>query len=367
MLAEAPWCVRINFNITIQSLIRHKNFQNYAHSCKQDLRIQLYERWGILMYHIIINPASRSGRGAKIWAEQVEPVLKAGNTEYQTYFSGKAGEVRQLAAQITAEHAAEPDLTLIVLGGDGTINETLQGIADPSKVILGYIPTGSSNDLARDLGISKDPKAALNLILHNNTPRAMDLGRLTYLDEDQPEESRLFAVSCGIGFDAAVCAEAMSSRIKDTMNRIGLGKLTYLGIALKQLITARKVSCTLTLEDKVHDKKESVELPRFLFVTCMSHRYEGGGFMFCPPAVDHDGVLDLCSVGNISKGLVLLALPTAFFGKHYFVKGINAHTATQMSITASAPLWVHTDGEVTRKSRGFRVECLPGAIRMITP
>ena len=84
------------------------------------------------MYHIIINPASRSGRGAKIWAEQVEPVLKAGNTEYQTYFSGKAGEVRQLAAQITAEHAAEPDLTLIVLGGDGTINETLQGIADPT-------------------------------------------------------------------------------------------------------------------------------------------------------------------------------------------------------------------------------------------
>lgn len=149
------------------------------------------------MYHIIINPASRSGRGAKIWAEQVEPALKAGNTEYQTYFSGKAGEVRQLAAQITAEHAAEPDLTLIVLGGDGTINETLQGIADPSKVILGYIPTGSSNDLARDLGISKDPKAALNLILHNNTPRAMDLGRLTYLDEDQPEESRLLPSAAG--------------------------------------------------------------------------------------------------------------------------------------------------------------------------
>ena len=89
--------------------------------------------------------------------------------------------------------------------------------------------------------------------------------------------------------------------------------------------------------------------------------------MFCPSANDHDGVLDLCSVGNISKGLVLLALPTAFFGKHYFVKGIHAHTATRMSITTSSPLWVHTDGEVTRKSCGFRVECLPGAIRMVTP
>ena len=319
------------------------------------------------MYHIIINPASRSGRGAKIWSEQIEPALKESNAVYQTYFSKKAGEVKQLAAQITAEYTAETDLKLIILGGDGTVNEALQGIADPSKVILGYIPTGSSNDLARDLNIPKEPKAALDLILRDAAPRVMDLGRLTYLDADQPEESRLFAVSCGIGFDAAVCAEAMHSPIKDTMNRIGLGKLTYLGIALKQLITARKVSCTLTLEDSVHNRQEDLALPRFLFVTCMSHRYEGGGFMFCPSANDHDGVLDLCSVGNISKGLVLLALPTAFFGKHYFVKGINAHTATRMSITTSSPLWVHTDGEVTRKSCGFRVECLPGAIRMVTP
>ena len=109
--------------------------------------------------------------------------------------------------------------------------------------------------------------------------------------------------------------------IKDTMNRIGLGKLTYLGIALKQLITARKVSCTLTIENAVNGKQTAFQLPRFLFVTCMSHRYEGGGFMFCPPAMDNDGILDLCCVGNISKVLVLLALPTAFFGKHYFVKG----------------------------------------------
>ena len=319
------------------------------------------------MYHIIINPASRSGRGAKIWSEQIEPALKESNAVYQTYFSKKAGEVKQLATQITAEHPDDPDLKLIILGGDGTVNEALQGIADPSKVILGYIPTGSSNDLARDLNIPKEPKAALDLILRDAAPSIMDLGRLTYLDADQPEESRLFAVSCGIGFDAAVCAEAMHSPIKDTMNRIGLGKLTYLGIALKQLITARKVSCTLTLEDTVHNRQEDLALPRFLFVTCMSHRYEGGGFMFCPSANDHDGVLDLCSVGNISKGLVLLALPTAFFGKHYFVKGIHAHTATRMSITTSSPLWVHTDGEVTRKSCGFRVECLPGAIRMITP
>ena len=319
------------------------------------------------MYHIIINPASRSGKGAKLWSTQVEPALRESSTEYQAYFSQEAGGVKKLARQITTEYAGDEALQLIILGGDGTVNEALQGIDDPSRVILGYIPTGSSNDLARDLKIPKDPKAALRLILDGSGSRSVDLGRLTYLDKDVAEESRLFVVSCGIGFDAAVCAEAMQSPIKDTMNRIGLGKLTYLGIALKQLITARKVSCTLTLEDSVNNEKHSLQLPRFLFVTCMSHRYEGGGFKFCPPATDNDGVLNLCVVGNISKGLVLLALPTAFFGRHYFVRGIDAYTATTMSITTSSPLWVHTDGEVTRQSTGFRVECLPGALRMITP
>lgn len=316
------------------------------------------------MYYMIINPASRSGRGKKIWTEQIEPSLRERGVAYEPYFSQKAGEVKELAAQITAAHAEETDLHLIILGGDGTVNEALQGIVDPSKVILGYIPTGSSNDLARDLGIPKDPEAALDLILSHGSVRTMDLGKLTYTDDGV---TRLFAVSCGIGFDAAVCAEAMSSPIKDTMNRLGLGKLTYLGIALKQLITAKKVSCTLTVENPGCSEATTVKLPRFLFVTCMSHRYEGGGFMFCPTAVDHDGILDLCVVGNISKALVLVALPTAFFGKHYFVRGIDAYTATRITISTSAPLWVHTDGEVTRKSCGFSVECLPGAIRLITP
>ena len=108
------------------------------------------------MYHIIINPASRSGRGAKIWSEQIEPALKKSDAVYQTYFSKKAGEVKHLAAQITAEYKDDPDLKLIVLGGDGTVNEALQGIADPSKVILGYIPPAPATIWP---GISASPKS----------------------------------------------------------------------------------------------------------------------------------------------------------------------------------------------------------------
>ena len=133
------------------------------------------------------------------------------------------------------------------------------------------------------------------------------------------------------------------------MNRIGLGKLTYLGIALKQLITARKVSCTLTLEDKVHDKKESVELPRFLFVTCMSHRYEGGGFCFCPKADDQDGLLDLCVVNNVPRWKFPIIIPFALKGKHGGFKGVDQYRASRIEIRTSTPCWVQTDGEIPGK------------------
>lgn len=312
------------------------------------------------LYHIIVNPASRSGRGHRIWVEDVEPCLQKRHIPYRSYFSGQAGEVARLAAKITKE-ASERPIHLIVLGGDGTVNEALQGIENLSDVILGYIPTGSSNDLARDLGIPKDPGEALDLILASGNARPLDLGRLTY---DNDASTRLFAVSTGIGFDAATCEEAMNSRIKDTLNKLGLGKLTYLGIALKQLIGAKKVSCTLTLYEEDGTARE-ISLPRFLFIAGMNHRYEGGGFQFCPDAVDADGYLNLCVVGNLSKALILLALPTAFFGKHYVFHGIDTYRTRRYHLSSSAPLWVHTDGEVTRRSDGFTVECLPSAVQMI--
>ena len=112
------------------------------------------------MYHIIINPASRSGKGLKLWKEIVEPALHKEGIAYRSYFSKEAGDVARLAREITASDHHQEKQTLIILGGDGTVNEALQGMEDPSQMILGYIPTGSSNDLARDLKIPRDPAEA---------------------------------------------------------------------------------------------------------------------------------------------------------------------------------------------------------------
>lgn len=311
------------------------------------------------MYHIIINPASRSGKGLKIWKEQVEPALRREGADYRPYFSERPGEVIGIAGEILTHTEARSDgapISLIVLGGDGTVNEALQGIKDTTKVILGYIPTGSSNDLARDLGIPTDPVAALDLILHSGTALPMDLGTVTYEDG----QKRRFAVSCGIGFDAAVCEEALRSKAKKVLNKIGLGKLTYLSIALKQLFAAKAISGRLILDDKT-----PVEIGSILFTACMLHRFEGGGFMFSPDADPADGILNLCAVGDISKALILWALPTAFKGKHYRFQGITPYLAKKVHIQVSSPLWVHTDGEVTRKSRSLTVTCEQNAIRIL--
>lgn len=316
------------------------------------------------MYYIIVNPASKSGRGKKIWTG-LEPVFIQNDIAYKVIFSKGTGHVTRIVSKLTAPDRMPADaapVKLIILGGDGTMNETLQGISDFGRIRLGYIPTGSSNDLARDLSLPKDPALILQTILKGETVRTMDIGTLTYGCAADGESgspagetlsARHFAVSCGIGFDAAVCQEALASRFKNTLNRLGLGKLTYLSIALKQLVAAKSVSCDIYLDHA----KEPIHLNRFLFTAFMIHRYEGGGFQFCPMADASDGKLDLCAVGRIPKPIILLALPTAFWGKHYIFPSIRHYTASQVTLRASAPLWVHTDGEVSRKSDCITVTC----------
>lgn len=325
-----------------------------------------------MIYYVIVNPASKSGRGRQLWAD-LAPVFREKGISCRTIFSKAPGHVTQIVDRLTSPLLSRPEaepVRLIILGGDGTINEALQGISDFSRVFIGYIPTGSSNDLARDLGLNGNPKQILSSILDGKVKRTIDLGLVTFhnLPEEQADATageqcvrRFFAVSSGIGFDAAVCEEALASRFKNILNRLRLGKLTYLAIALKQLIAAKPVSCDLYLDSG----KEPVHLNKLLFTAFMIHKYEGGGFKFCPDADDTDGLLDLCVTGNIPKPLILLALPTAFWGKHYMFPQITHYSVSSVRLETSSPLWVHTDGEVKRKARSITVSCIPQKIRLL--
>lgn len=310
------------------------------------------------MYHIIINPASRSGKGMKLWKETIEPALIREQIAYAPYLSACDGNAKDLAAAITAGADSLEPIRLIVIGGDGTLNETLNGIAAPEQTVIGYIPTGSSNDFARDMRIPTDPMQALDIILHTGKPRAYDYGLLTFPDGS----THRFIGSSGIGFDAATCEAVSRSTLKVKLNKVGLGKLVYLFVALQQLFHAKADPAELYLDDKA-----PVPIRHLLFCSGMIHRYEGGGFMFCPDADAADGLLDLCCVDITSKPKILLALPSAFQGKHYRHKGITPYRARTFTLKTQTPHWVHTDGEVLRECSELTVSCCHHGIFIVSP
>ena len=144
--------------------------------------MERFLRNGKDMYYIIVNPASKSGKGIKIWS-QIQPVLDGSEIKYRVFFSREAGHVIRLVQELSAsllKSAQSSVLKLIILGGDGTLNEALQGISDFDRVQVGYIPTGSSNDMARDLKFPSDPALILKRILDCKEPVRMDIGCLTY-------------------------------------------------------------------------------------------------------------------------------------------------------------------------------------------
>ena len=296
------------------------------------------------MYYFIINPNSRSGKAALIW-QDLEKVLQERNIKYKTFFTEYKGHAALLSASITASLPENTSLKLIAVGGDGTIQEVLSGIRDLSRITFGYIPTGSGNDFCRSMKLPQDPMKALELILSDKRPHPMDVPHISC-----GSNSSRFAISCGIGFDAAVCHEVGVTPMKKVLNKIGLGKLVYLFVALKQLLFLNPSPMTLVM-----DENRVENFSRVYFTAVMNQKYEGGGFKFCPDASPSDGYLDVIVVDNLSKPKVLCCLPTAFFGKHTHFNGIHIFRCKKIDIHSEARLAVHKDGESAGLLNDFSV------------
>ncbi|MBQ0059979.1 MAG: YegS/Rv2252/BmrU family lipid kinase [Lachnospiraceae bacterium] len=290
------------------------------------------------MYEILINPMSRSGKGRHAWHE-IESELKSRGVKYRAHFSGRKGDIARMAAELTKEPCQ-----ILVLGGDGTFNEFVQGVQDFDNTEVGFLPLGSGNDFCKGMKYPKDMDAILDRILDIDQPMKMDVGVLEYgVSAEDELKKRRFLISCGSGFDAAVCHYVDRSKLKVALNKVGLGKLVYLMIAVREIFTAKRTSVRLTSDGKVWDLKN------YLFAAAMNTRYEGGGFMFGPKADHADGQMDLCLVGEIPPLKVTCVLPTAFAGKHFIFKNVDRDRAKETIIEAvdkDQPFFLHTDGEV---------------------
>lgn len=308
------------------------------------------------MYYFIVNTKSRSGKSLTIW-KNVKKVLKDMNVEFKAYETKYAGHASKLASDICNKE--DDEKCIIIVGGDGTINEVVNGINDSGiegldKVKVGLIPAGSGNDFARGLGIKDNETKIIGEIIdnkHSEVLKKIDIGRVCY-KEDGIEKSRLFAISSGIGLDAIVCKKTIDSKLKDFLNKIKLGKLTYI------LLTIETLFSMTTFVADVKVKNEKFSLNKVIFMANMNVRAEGGGVPMAPGAKSYDGKLSMCMASGIPKWRTFFCLPLLALAKHERIKGFRIIENEECEIVTDKAVVLHADGEYLADTNEVKYLCL---------
>jgi YegS/Rv2252/BmrU family lipid kinase len=230
---------------------------------------------------------------------------------------------------------------LIVVGGDGTVQETAVAL-EGSDVAVGIVRAGTGNDFSRTHLIPRDPAEALALACGGKI-REFDLGRVN---------GHLFVNIAGLGFDAEVAAFCHNRFRK-------AGPVIYIFGVFAQLMGFSPQMLTFTLDGKRFEQ-------RCLFLAVGNGRYYGGGMMMCPRADPSDGLFDVCVGGNLGKLETLRLLTMVFSGRHVGQPGITIYRAKRVVVDSPAPLSVHADGEpVGRVPAEFALA--DGRLRLVVP
>jgi diacylglycerol kinase (ATP) len=293
-----------------------------------------------------VNPASANGKTGRRWPE-IARAARAAGLHGEAIFSERPGELGDLARQAADDGAS----LLVVVGGDGTVHEVVNGIAGREGVELGVIPRGTGWDFARTHGIPKRLGEALR-IARDGTPRAFDLGRATYRRRGA-DESAYFANMASVGMSGAVAAKANS-----TTKALG-AKTSYL-IALC-VVFARWQNVTLRV--RVDEAQRNALMEDVIVAV---GRYLAGGMKITPDAEPDDGLFDVLLIGDVTKTELVRVMPKIYRGTHLPHPKGEVLQGTTVTIDADEPLPVQLDGEQPGTTP-VRLEIVPAAIRLRVP
>lgn len=279
---------------------------------------------------LIVNPVAGDGR-----ALHLEPWLRrhleAEAPSARMVETEAPGHARELARQAAGNGYDR----VIAVGGDGTVQEVVNGIIESGSAIsMGILAGGAGNDLARSLHLPHRGQEALSVALGADLMR-IDVG-VASRGDGAATERRYFAAAGGVGFDAQVAA-VMYQRAWWQHGRIG-----YLLSTLWELQRFRNQALRLRMETP----EGPLELERTaLFVAFANGMYYGGGMQICPSATVVDGWMDLCIVGDISRLEAVRQLPGMYRGAHVTHPAVEFQRARSVVIDGDAGTRAHLDGE----------------------
>lgn len=299
----------------------------------------------------IVNPVAGSGKGLEDW-----PVISGLMRESGIVPDYVFTERKYHAIELAVEAVNNGYRKILVVGGDGTIHEVVNGLfiqkkVRPQDVLLSVIAVGTGNDWIRMFGIPRKYSEAIKAITDEHS-FLQDVGTISYY-KSQVRHTRYMANVAGIGFDAFV--NKKYNELKEEGRR---SKWLYIWSALKSVL---KYSSTGV---KIWVDGELVANELVYSATVGIGKYNGGGMLQVPDAVADDGLFDLTVIRKISRIGVLSRFKSLYNGKIYKIKKVSFNRGRNIKIESSPDIRVEVDGEALGFSP-FEFGIIDRAIRVV--
>ncbi len=286
---------------------------------------------------IILNSLAGRGRAKRVIAV-IRDIFEDRKIALEMDITQSQGEATSLATE-----AVKNGFKLIVAaGGDGTINEVVNGIVG-TRAIFGVIPIGLGNDFAKGIGVAPKLEDACR-VLYEGAVCEIDVGRIN---------SRYFINGVGIGFDAYVARE--SQNIRKFLNPDWI----YLYTVLSSLFKYKSPKLKISFNNTTLDKKA-------LLIAVGNGKAAGGGFLLTPSAEFDDGLMDVCIIDDQNRLKLLRDLPKAIKGEHVNLPYVKTFKTKEIVVSSTSLLLAHADGEIL-ESGEYKLKILPRALRIMLP
>lgn len=288
-------------------------------------------------YYFIVNPVA--GMGKKLsFVSEINDFCQQKKINYQVVMTHQPKEAIELAKEASKKYEV-----VVAVGGDGTVNEVVNGIVD-TNAKLGIIPIGSGNDFAKQMDLTYNLKKDLEILLEGKT-KVVDLGLVN--------KRHYFINGLGVGFDGEV-----AYHVRDFL-KYARGFIGYLLSVFRTLATFKfnKVKFYVD-EEKVKEEKI------LLIATCNGTTY-GGGFKVAPSAKVDDGLFTICFISKMGKFYAVRNIHKILQGTHISMPEVSTYTGKNVKITSEKVLFSQLDGEILPPLKEFEIEIMPNKITVI--
>lgn len=283
--------------------------------------------------HFIFNPVAGGGKAQKIYPDLISKCNAHFGDNYSISITKEKGEATAIATEISKNGTP----LIVCVGGDGTINEVVNGLFRSGKLLnpeleLGVLDCGSGRGFSKSIGLPDTFSEQFNLIL-NTQGKHIDIAKCTYTDGMGAKADRFYVSECQIGIGSAVVSEVQAKH-----KALG-GKVAFGYVALKEALSSRKYDLKVMFNG-INLKEKMVGV-----VVANGHSC-GGGMKLTPSAKVNDGVLDLLVMHNMNIPELIQQFMKIYSGSHINSDHFTYEQTDYVKIESDLDVMVETDGEL---------------------